>query len=270
MDRRLCRHASILLLALALLPLAAFAAPAPDPTYAALRAARPDGRVVPVKGLTLERDVFKFQFESGEFHFLAPVGGRTVGAVFLGHGTYRLSPATPNERRQLALASGGDRSSFETLSDEFDNLVLYFADDTAQELELPGAGPDRVAGPPGGRRLRVVPQAAEEGLPDQLPSAHPGGRPESAGADQRRLPGPDRRPEISSGPRRGRSQRRRDPGLRRRPAGGGGHALPGRRRHQGGDLVPLRPAGRGRQPPQEPREEAHRRARLHGGHHHPA
>jgi peptidase M1-like protein len=131
-----------------LLPAAAFAAPVPDPTYTALRGARPDGRTVPVTGLVLERDVFRFQFDSGAFHFLAPVGGRTVGAVFVGKGSYRLSPATPNERRQLALASGGDKS-FETLSDEFDDLVLLFADDTAQEVELhaqarPGS-PDRQA-----------------------------------------------------------------------------------------------------------------------------
>jgi hypothetical protein len=66
---------------------------------------------VPVSGLVLERDAFRFQFDSGAFHFLAPVGGRTVGAVFVGHGSYRLSPASENERRQLALASGGDKGA---------------------------------------------------------------------------------------------------------------------------------------------------------------
>jgi hypothetical protein len=124
------------LLTLLLFPLAASAAP--DPTYTALRQARPDGRMVPVSGLVLERDAFRFQFDSGTFHFLAPVGGRTVGAVFVGRGSYRLSPASENERRQLALASGGDKG-FETLTDEFDDLVLLFADDTAQEIELHAA-----------------------------------------------------------------------------------------------------------------------------------
>lgn len=109
---------------------------APDPSYAALRNARPDGRTVPVSGLVLERDAFRFQFDSGAFHFLAPVEGRTVGAVFVGRGSYRLSPATENERRQLALSSGADRSGFETLADGFDDLVFLFADDTAQEIEL--------------------------------------------------------------------------------------------------------------------------------------
>ncbi len=121
--------AFLLLLLPALLPAAT------SPAYTELRNARPDGRTVPVSGLELERDVFRFKFESGAFHFLKPVGGRTVGAVFVGHGSYRLSPATENERRQLALASGADKG-FETLSDEFDDLVLLFADDTAQEIEL--------------------------------------------------------------------------------------------------------------------------------------
>jgi hypothetical protein len=112
------------------------ASAAPDPTYAALRGARPDGRTVAVKDLVLERDAYRFQFASGAFYFLAPVAGRTVGAVFVGHGSYRLSPATENERRQLALSSGADAKGFETLSDEFDDLVLLFADDTAQEIEL--------------------------------------------------------------------------------------------------------------------------------------
>jgi hypothetical protein len=107
----------------------------PDPTYKALRGARPDGRRVPVQGLTLERDVFRFQFDSGAFHFLAPVAGRTVGAVFVGQGSLRLSPATPSERRQLALAAGGDKD-FETLTEEFDELVLLFGDDTAEEIQL--------------------------------------------------------------------------------------------------------------------------------------
>src|SRR5437879_5387926 len=59
---------------------------AADPTYAALRAARPDGRVAAVHGLVLDRDVFHFELESGAVHFLEPVAGRTIGAVFLGRG----------------------------------------------------------------------------------------------------------------------------------------------------------------------------------------
>jgi hypothetical protein len=115
--------------------LAAPLAAAGDPTYTALRAARPDGRKIAVAKVVLDRPPFRFQLDSGTVHLLAPVDGRTVGAVFSGHGSYRLIPATPNERRQLALSSGaGD--SFEVLTDSFDSLVLLFLDDTDAELEL--------------------------------------------------------------------------------------------------------------------------------------
>src|SRR5215211_7498349 len=122
------RPISLFVLALAL-GAAGHAAPIADPTYTELRNARPDGRRVPVQGLTLERDVFRFQFDSGAFHFLAPVEGRTVGAVFVGQGSLKLVPATPAETRQLALSSGGDKG-FESLTEEFGELVLLFADDT--------------------------------------------------------------------------------------------------------------------------------------------
>jgi hypothetical protein len=108
---------------------------ATDPIYAALRAVRPDGRVAAVHGLVLDRDVFHFELESGAVHFLEPVAGRTIGAVFLGRGTLRLSPASAAERRQLALELG-EGKDFEVLTDSFDELVLLFGDDTAQEIAL--------------------------------------------------------------------------------------------------------------------------------------
>ncbi len=105
-----------------------------DATYAAIRAARPDGRTLPVQQLTLERDAFRFQLESGTLHLLAAVDGRTFGAVFLGHGSFRLSPASPHERRQLALSSGAGEG-FEVLNDRFEDLLLLFTDDTLADLE---------------------------------------------------------------------------------------------------------------------------------------
>src|SRR4051794_28768392 len=113
------------------------AAPLPavtDPTYAALRGAKPDGRKIPVQSLVLERDAFRFQLDSGALHLLAPVAGRTVGAVFVGQGSYRLSPATPYESRQLAISSGADKG-FEALTDTFETLLLLFTDGTLAELE---------------------------------------------------------------------------------------------------------------------------------------
>jgi hypothetical protein len=131
--RRLPTVCALALVSLAVaLPLRA----ATDPTYAALRGARPDGRKIPVRNLVLERDAFRFQLDSGAVYLLAPVAGRTIGAVFVGKGSYRLVPAAPYEARQLALSSGaGLDKGFEALSDTFDDLFLLFTDDTLAELE---------------------------------------------------------------------------------------------------------------------------------------
>jgi len=119
--------------AVAAAPLAASSEPL-DPTYAALRSARPDGRSMRVDGATLERAAFRFTFEQGMLHFLTTVDGRTVGAVFLGSGHYRLEPATEGERRHLALLSGD--SQLESWSDSFDRLLLLFTDDTFEALSI--------------------------------------------------------------------------------------------------------------------------------------
>jgi hypothetical protein len=147
------RRAAFLIAFLAVLPCApaaaaAASAVATDATYAALRAARPDGRKVTVAGLTLERDVFRFQFDSGAFHFLAPVAGRTVGAVFLGEGSWRLTPASETERRHLALVTG--EKDLAVLEDRFGELVLLFGDETAAEIERHAAA---TAGPPEARAV---------------------------------------------------------------------------------------------------------------------
>lgn len=158
------------LLALLLLAVAATSAAqaASDPTYAALRAARPDGRRIPVNNLVLERDAFRFQLDSGAIHFLAPVDGRTFGAVFVGQGSYRLTPATPNERRHLALVSGGG-PDFETLSDTFEDLLLLFGDDTAAELQL--HAPVQT-GAPEPRAVRAVEQWLERQRKDFKTNFH--------------------------------------------------------------------------------------------------
>ncbi|MGH9317909.1 MAG: hypothetical protein ACRD1P_12485, partial [Thermoanaerobaculia bacterium] len=86
MTKRLSR--SFPLSAVAACLFAAFPAQAAEPraVYDALRAARPQGKAVAVRDLTLTRDVFVFRFASGTFQFLSPVEGRASGAVFVGEG----------------------------------------------------------------------------------------------------------------------------------------------------------------------------------------
>src|SRR5580765_1729386 len=113
--------------------------------YRSLRASRPDGRTIAVKDLTLERDAYRITLRSGTVHLLAPVGRDTVGAVFIGDGSYQLSPATDNERRHLQLVA----NRADVLSDRFTRLILLFTDRTAEELQASGTvaagAPDQAA-----------------------------------------------------------------------------------------------------------------------------
>ncbi|HMF07872.1 MAG TPA: hypothetical protein VKJ00_01975, partial [Thermoanaerobaculia bacterium] len=117
-----------------------------DPTYQSLRSARPEAAAMAVSNLTLERDVIELQFQKGVFHFLPEIAGRRVGAVFVGEGQWKLTPASEAEKRQLALQTGD--SNIQVLSDRFDTLVLLFTDDTAAQITrqasagaaAPGAG----------------------------------------------------------------------------------------------------------------------------------
>lgn len=115
-----------------------------DPTYAALRGAKPDGKAFAVEQLVLQRDVFRFTFESGTFQFLSPIAGRTFGAVFSGKATFELKPSTDGERSYLRLVT--NEPVLEVLTETLTSVVLFFGDDTAAEIEKKGtptpAAPD--------------------------------------------------------------------------------------------------------------------------------
>jgi hypothetical protein len=107
-----------------------------DPTYAALRGAKPDGKAFAVRELVLQRDVFRFTFESGTFQFLTSVGGRTYGAVFSGKAAFELKPATRGEKSFLRFEASDP--VLEVLSDTLTSAVLFFGDATADEIEKNG------------------------------------------------------------------------------------------------------------------------------------
>jgi hypothetical protein len=131
---------------LAIAALAAFsAAAATDATYSALRSARPDGRTIAVHNFSFDRDVYHVTLD-GTLHLLAPVAGTTVGAVFTGHGSYELTPASNAERQSLAINTNDP--ALKTLRDDFDAMTIF---DAALLKDLmksaPAAGtPDATAG----------------------------------------------------------------------------------------------------------------------------
>lgn len=112
---------SAFLFAVILLVVCTSAFGASDPTYAALRASRPDGRTVALQNYVFERDVLRFTL-NGKLHLLAPVNGKEVGAVFVGDGLYELKPASIGEQRHLTMITGDEK--FTSLVDTFDGAVF--------------------------------------------------------------------------------------------------------------------------------------------------
>src|SRR5438067_3683677 len=107
-----------------------------DSTYSALRAARPDGRTIAVDNFVFDRDAYHVTL-NGTVHLLEPIAGATVGAVFLGHGAYELTPSTDAERKVLA-ANASD-PTLTKLRDEFDAMVFFDRDLIAQLSKTPPA-----------------------------------------------------------------------------------------------------------------------------------
>jgi peptidase M1-like protein len=76
-----------------------------------------------------KRDAATFTFKDGRFSFAAPVAGRVVAAAFTGQGTFELDPPTAMDRRQIARFAKGSK-----LVDDFREVVLFFTDDSGDEL----------------------------------------------------------------------------------------------------------------------------------------
>lgn len=131
------RPAFVLSCLLFALSFTAFAAP--DPAYTAMRAARPDGRTIALHDFVFERDVLRFTL-TGKLHLLAPVEGKTFGAVFIGTGAYELKPASEAERRQLAINASDDKLT--SVVDQFDSAVFLGTAlvDAAANASAPVAG----------------------------------------------------------------------------------------------------------------------------------
>lgn len=100
--------------------------------------------VADVRHLVLERDAGRLTLQSGKLYLLAPVGGRTVGAVFRGDGRFTFAPPLSAERAELRRFA--DTTA---LDDAFTEAVLLFADSTPAQLRglsfVPGEIPGAVA-----------------------------------------------------------------------------------------------------------------------------
>jgi peptidase M1-like protein len=86
-------------------------------------------RFATVDHVVLTRDAGQLTFEHGMLYLLAPVAGRTMGAVFQGQGRFTFMPPVPTEQAELERFAGS-----KALDEGFSEAILIFADSTAEEF----------------------------------------------------------------------------------------------------------------------------------------
>jgi hypothetical protein len=102
-----------------------------DETYRELLGLAPLGaRVAEVKSLVIERDVARFTLQQGRLYQLSPVGGRTVGLVFVGQGMFGFAPDSPIEQSRLERIE-----KVRAIDTPVSAVVFLFADSTMADLE---------------------------------------------------------------------------------------------------------------------------------------
>lgn len=108
--------------------------PPTDPTYAQLRQIGFSGERATVQNVNVKRDAGHFHLQQGTLYFLSPVMDRVTGAVFVGQGRFTMRPPTEIERNHLRhfLTDTEDPTQ---VNEPFDELILYFTDNTYQELK---------------------------------------------------------------------------------------------------------------------------------------
>jgi hypothetical protein len=113
--------------------------------YEQIRAFALEGGSATVTTLVLERDRARLTF-TGTFYFAAPVGDRTVGAVFIGEGTVRAEvPPSEFERDNVRRLIDAD-----VVESDFKTAVLRWTDDTFERI---GASRQPGEAPPEAQRL---------------------------------------------------------------------------------------------------------------------
>jgi hypothetical protein len=118
-----------------------------DETYGELLALAPvASRVAEVRNVVLQRDIARFTLQQGRLYQLSPIGGRTVGVVFVGQGRFAFAPASTIEQDRLQRIE-----KVRAIDTPVSAILFLFADSTMAELEAgrafaPGEIPGDVRG----------------------------------------------------------------------------------------------------------------------------
>ena len=114
-------------------------------------------RVAEVSSVQLSRDAGVIVLEHGTLSLCRPVAGRTCAALYLGRGTFLLTPPAGIEREQVERAFGRPM-----LRRTFQSLVLLFSDSTLSELS-------QIATFRGGAPSKATRETMRETMRDLLP-----------------------------------------------------------------------------------------------------
>src|SRR5687767_11268868 len=99
------------------------------------------GQVAEVTNLVLRREAGELRLGPGKLYLLSPVGGRTVAAVYQGTGRFVFTPPHPVEQETLRRFAGRT-----ALEDDIRQVVLLFADSTAEQFRALTFGPGEIPG----------------------------------------------------------------------------------------------------------------------------
>lgn len=105
-----------------------------DSAYQQLRHVTVSSEAIAVNNVVIRRDIGTFTLKSGTLYFLAPVGSKVTGAVFLGEGSFLLEPSVPWERRSVSFLTQEP-----SVKEEFGAVVFRFTDGSYDELKKQGA-----------------------------------------------------------------------------------------------------------------------------------
>ncbi|MFI5235714.1 MAG: M1 family metallopeptidase [Gemmatimonadales bacterium] len=95
-----------------------------------------------VHALILTRGTATITLQSGHVYALTPIGGRTVGVLFVGQGRYAASAPSPVERARLQQTTSGGEDGIDAT---FGSAAFLFADSTWEEISAQVTfGPDPV------------------------------------------------------------------------------------------------------------------------------
>jgi hypothetical protein len=134
-----------------------------DPMYLKLRNIKTGPETIHVNNFTLQREAGVFTFKSGAFTFVEPVNGKITGAIFVGDGTFVLTPPIELERRNLAILTGG-----KVFEEQFSGAVFRFTDGSEDQIRKAGIEDKTAAGGDPGGILADVQQQLKKKLKDNL------------------------------------------------------------------------------------------------------